>query len=159
MAHYPAWPSPSPRWVNHAVSWLALFHIPQRERYLEKLGASLAPNGTLFVEDLYEVTPPSPEEVRSFQHHLHPNSLVPKNEYLKSLKAAGFQIQSATDMTQDWTQFTRTRLDAFRNNRQQYEEVHGAEGYATIETFYDKMAGYFQRGLVGGIRLSARRRD
>ena len=78
---------------------------------------------------------------------------------MTSLETAGFEIQSATDMTKDWTNFTSTRLDAFRNNQRRYEEVHGAEGYTTIETFYDKMAGYFQRGLVGGIRLSARRRD
>ena len=143
---------------DHAVSWLALFHIPNRETYLRKLNDSLVANGTLFVEDLYLRSPPTPDEAPDFQHHLHPNSLVPKDEYLSTLSDAGFDISETTDMTEDWTVFTGSRLQAFRQNRENYEAIHGAEGYTTIETFYDKMAGYFQRGLVGGLRLSARRR-
>ena len=37
---------------NKIVSWLALYHIPDREKYTEKLFNLLSKNGMLFIEDL-----------------------------------------------------------------------------------------------------------
>lgn len=143
---------------DHAVSWLALFHIPNRSEYLEKLCRVLKPAGTLFVEDLYKITDPGDDEVEDFNRHLFPNSLVTKPDYFSSLEMAGFEVSHAEDMTEDWTAFTTDRLGKFRAARGDYIAVHGGEGYDIIETFYSKMAGYFARGLVGGLRIAARRR-
>jgi hypothetical protein len=142
---------------DHAVSWLALFHIPERAAYLEKLRSVLPIGGTLSVEDLYLLKAPDEDEVSDFQHHLHPNSLVDKGEYFASLENAGFEIISQSDMTSDWTDFTGSRLAMFHENKAAYMTVHGDVGYEAIEVFYSKMAGYFERGIVGGTRYSARR--
>ncbi|MGI9355101.1 MAG: SAM-dependent methyltransferase [Rhizobiaceae bacterium] len=143
---------------DHAVSWLALFHIPRRADYLSKITKALKPGGALFVEDLYQIQEPTPDEANDFRQHLFPNSLVKIEPYRVSLNSAGLEIVEQQDMTADWTDFTAARLVAFREARANYEAVHGAEGYSVIETFYTKMAGYFERGLVGGLRFSARRR-
>ena len=140
-----------------AVSWLALFHIPRRADYLAKLRDAVRPGGGLFAEDLFMISPPDTDEAEDFRRHLFPNSLVDEEEYRAGLEQGGFRIEEWSDMTSDWAAFTAERLAAFRDCRAQYEAVHGADGYATIETFYDKMAGYFERGLVGGVRLSAKR--
>ena len=142
----------------HAVSWLALFHIPRRAEYLEILHRSLGLDGKLFAEDLYLIKMPEDDELNDFHRHLFPNSLVMKNKDFTSLEGAGFDISSADDMTEDWTAYTNDRLNAFRENRDQYVSVHGSDGYKTIEVFYSKMAGYFSRGLVGGLRIIADRR-
>lgn len=142
---------------DHVVSWLALFHIPDRATYLSRIARALKPGGMLFVEDLYQITPPDAAEVEDFRAHLFPNSLVPLDAYKSTLAEAGLDLVKSDDMTADWAAFTAERLAAFRNARAGYEAVHGPEGYATIETFYDKMAGYFARGLVGGLRYAARR--
>lgn len=147
----------APGAYRHAVSWLALFHIPRRPDYLAKLHASLAPGGNLFVEDLYLIKPPDADERADFDSHLFPNSLVAQDDYFASLAQAGFATVKVDDMTQDWTDFTNSRLDAFRDNRAQYVSVHGEGGYHSLELFYTKMAGYFSRGLVGGLRLTAQR--
>ena len=143
---------------DHAVSWLALFHIPRRADYLGKIAKTLKPGGFLFAEDLYRIQEPPPDEAEDFRRHLFPNSLVEIEAYRASLDAAGLDIVGLEDMTADWTEFTAARLIAFRDARADYEAVHGTEGYSVIETFYSKMAGYFTRGLVGGVRYSARRR-
>ena len=143
---------------DHAASWLALFHIPHREAYLGKLHHTLKPGGFLFVEDLYLIQQPDPDEADDFQQHLRPGSLIDREAYFAALKHAGFDVVHLADMTADWTDFTVTRLQAFRDARSDYEAVHGREGYATIEIFYTKMAGYFARGLVGGVRFAAVRR-
>ncbi|MEL6408947.1 MAG: class I SAM-dependent methyltransferase [Pseudomonadota bacterium] len=141
---------------DHAVSWLALFHIPERPKYLSKISTALRPEGIFFAEDLYKIKDPDVVEAEDFRQHLFPNSLVDRHEYISSMENAGFEVVSFTDMTQDWTEFTSERLAAFRDNRAQYENLHGQQGYETIETFYSKMAGYFERGLVGGVRFAAR---
>lgn len=143
---------------DHVVSWLALFHIPNRAAYLSRIVSALKPGGALFAEDLYKIAPPPPEEADDFQRHLFPNSLVPLDDYKSTLDDAGLNLESVDEMTSDWTRFTEDRLDAFRKNRAAYEAVHGAEGYTVIETFYAKMFGYFSRGLVGGLRLHATRK-
>ena len=142
---------------DHAVSWLALFHIPRRKDYLEKISNSLKPGGFLYAEDLFQIQAPRHDEADDFNRHLFPNSLVDVETYKTSLHSAGFELLELQDMTEDWTDFTATRLAAFHATRAEYEAVHGAHGYAAIETFYSKMAGYFARGLVGGLRFSARR--
>ncbi len=148
---------PSERF-DHTVSWLALFHIPRRSDYLEKIAKTLKTGALLFADDLYRIKEPPRDEAEDFQRHLFPNSLVEIEEYRASLSAAGFDIVAFENMTADWSQFTAARLIAFRDARSDYEAIHGKEGYSVIETFYTKMAGYFARGLVGGVRFAARRR-
>ena len=153
-ADFLEWAAPAERF-DHAVSWLALFHIPDRPRYQSKIHAALKPGGTFFAEDLYLIEPP--QDAEDFARHLFPNSLVSLDDYDRSLSDAGFVEVTLQDMTQDWSAFTSSRLDAFRENRAAYEAKHGADGYEVIHVFYDKMAGYFANGVVGGVRLSARR--
>ena len=141
---------------DHVVSWLALFHIPDRPTYLQRIGHTLKPGGSFFAEDLYLIQSPPEDEKEDFRRHLFPNSLVSLDEYKKTLAAAGFAVEDLTDMTGDWAEFTAERLAAFRENRENYKAVHGPGGYEVIHMFYDKMAGYFARGLVGGVRFKAR---
>ena len=153
-ADFLQWDAPA-EGFDHAVSWLALFHIPDRSRYQSKIYAALKPGGTFFAEDLYLMKPPKDQE--DFARHLFPNSLVSFEEYDLSLSDAGFVDVRLQDMTEDWSAFTASRLEAFREDRVAYEAKHGPDGYEVIEVFYDKMSGYFADGVVGGVQLSARR--
>lgn len=140
---------------DHVVSWLALFHIPNRPRYLNRISRTLKPGGNFFAEDLYLIQSPPAEELDDFRRHLFPNSLINLTEYQSTLADARFTLADLSDMTADWTGFTATRLAAFREHRRSYEAIHGTGAYEVIHTFYDKMAGYFARGLVGGVRFRA----
>lgn len=140
---------------DHAVSWLALFHIPDRPRYQAKINASLKPGGVLFAEDLFLIA--APDDEADFARHLFPNSLVSRRDYESSLQEAGFDDVALTDMTEDWAEFTANRLKAFRATRPAYEARHGQDGYTALHLFYEKMAGYLADGVVGGVRLSARK--
>lgn len=142
---------------DHAVSWLALFHIPSRPVYLGRIAGALRPQGMFAAEDLYLKAPPPDTEAADFAAHLFPNSLVSEAAYDADMTEAGFSYIARDDMTADWTAFTADRLQAFRANRAAYVAVHGQDGFDTIETFYDKMAGYFDRGIVGGLRFVAQK--
>ena len=146
----------APDSFDHVVSWLALFHIPRRRDYLAKIRASLKAGGGFFGEDLTLLEPVAPAELDDFLAQIFPNSLVDPGTYVRSVSQAGFVDIEMTDMTADWAQYTAVRLAGFRNQQAAYELIHGADGYAAIELFYAKMAEYFERGIVGGIRLEAR---
>lgn len=143
------------RGFDHVVSWLALFHIPDRPACLSRIAGALKPGGSLFAEDLYHLKSPPDDEIASFQAHLFPNSLVGWETYRSGLERAGFGGVELTDMSEDWTRFTAGRLKAFHASKADYKVVHGAYGYALIEGFYSRMAGYLASGLVGGVKVWA----
>jgi len=149
---------PEPDAFTHVVSWLALFHIPERARYLATIAEALAPGGVLYAEDLHALDPVPTHERAAFDARLFPNSLVPIDEYLATLDAAGLAVVATHDMTADWTAFTAERLAAFRAGRVEYERRHDPATFAGLERFYDGMAGDFARGFVGGLQVMARKR-
>lgn len=155
-ADFLEWNTPNGQ-MDHAMSWLALFHIPNRAEYLSRVARCLRTGGNFAAEDLFLISSPPEQELLDFEQNLFPNSLVAIDEYKKGIEDAGFEFVETQDMTQDWTSFTAERLEAFRQNQSAYKAIHGPEGFQIIETFYDKMASYFERGFVGGIRFHARK--
>ncbi len=73
---------------DHVVSWLALFHIPNRAEYLRRIWAALRSGGCFLAEDLYLITPPPENEWDDFQRHLYPNSLVDLDSYHTTLTSS-----------------------------------------------------------------------
>jgi len=142
---------------SHVVSWLALFHIPDRPRYLAVIAAALRPDGALFVEDLHAGAPVPDGEQADFTARLFPNSLVPLDVYVSTVEAAGLSVTAVEDMGADWTAFTTERRDAFRATQADFEQRHDAVTFASLDRFYDGMASDFARGHVGGLRLHATR--
>lgn len=142
---------------THVVSWLALFHIPDRPRYLGKIADALEPTGVLWAEDLYARDPVPDNERAAFNARLFPNSLVTIDEYRAGLHQVGLEIVEAEDMSQDWGHFTATRTAAFRADRAAFEHRHGSATFEALDRFYDGMASDFACGFVGGLRVLARK--
>ena len=77
--------------------------------------------------------------------------------YQQQLEAAGFKIEHLEDMSQDWSSFTSTRLQAYRADRARHVRVHGEATVDALDVFYTAVNKYFQSGKLGGIRLCARK--
>ena len=60
---------------------------------------------------------------------------------------------SEKDMSIDWKNFTRERLENLRLNKESYIKTHGSEGYEIIEDFYNTAYTSFEKEVIGGIRL------
>lgn len=139
------------------VSWLALYHIPERPVYLKKTHDLLRHGGKVFFEDLVLVGDLSTSEAGELNRKMFANSLIPLEAYPEAMGVAGFEEIECTDMTDDWAAFTKTRLESFRAGRKAYEAIHGAEIYAALHGFYETISGYFERGIIGGVRAVAAR--
>ncbi|MDD9857727.1 MAG: class I SAM-dependent methyltransferase [Gammaproteobacteria bacterium] len=139
------------------VSWLALYHIPDRPRLLRIARDLLADGGAFYAEDLFSRRPFDANQWAQVTSGLYANHLPDWAAYRAEVEDAGFSLVQVNDMSDDWTHFTGERLAAYRAARARHIRVHGAPTYRAMEDFYSLVNGYFRSGKLGGIRWLARR--
>ena len=139
------------------VSWLALYHIPQRDVLLERCRSLLEDGGFVYAEDLCERRPFDDLEREELATDLFVNYLPSRDQYRLDLIDAGFEPILFEDMSDDWAVFTRDRLNSYLEHRDRHLRVHGEEVFETMCAFYDTMVRLFSGGKLGGLRVVARR--
>ena len=128
------------------VSWLALYHIPQRPILLDRCRSLLPVGGFLYAEDLCERRPFDDDERKELASELFANYLPSSDRYRQDLADAGFEVLICDDMSDDWTAFTRGRLDQYRQEQDRHLRVHGEEVFETMCGFYTTMVRRFSDG-------------
>ncbi len=139
------------------VSWLALYHIPDRARLLEISGGLLAPGGAFYTEDLFSRRPFDGAEWAQLTSGLSAGHLPDLPAYRAEVERAGFTLLQVDDLSDDWRDFTGERLAAYRAARDRHIRVHGAPTYHAMEEFYAFVHRHFRSGKLGGVRLLARK--
>lgn len=140
-----------------AVSWLALYHVPDQPRLFAHLAEALRPGGRLLAEDLYARGPFTAEEAVLVRDGLYGPGLQSLPAYRAVLETAGFEAVETLDMTEDWSAYTAERLARYRQERPRHLAVAGAETVAAMEAFYETVSRLFAGGRLGGLRLEARK--
>lgn len=140
---------------DRIVSWLALYHIPDRPRYLKMAFDLLKPKGAFFAEDLVLAEPISADLSDELSKNIFANSLVSQMDYKNSLAGAGFNQIECRDMTEKWSDFTQARLAQFLAGADAFGSRHGDDVFRALEIFYVQIADYFRRGVIGGVRALA----
>lgn len=138
-----------------AVSWLALYHIPNRRLLFPKIAKALKPGAMLFVEDLYERAPVREDEREALDVMLFARTLCSRAAYEVELEEAGFETIDFQDQTEDWAAFTAERLSAFGEAKTQKTALYGEQTVLALETFYATIARLLRGGRLGGVRLTA----
>lgn len=139
------------------VSWLALYHIPEREKMLRRCHDLLEANGQFYTEDLYMRKDFCSDESRELAEELYAVTLPDWQDYQNGITANGFEIIHCEDMSDDWAAFTHQRLDDYRADKVRHVRVHGEATVDALDVFYSSVDRHFQSGKLGGIRLCARR--
>lgn len=138
-----------------AISYLALYHIPDRARVFARLHDALAPGGRIFVEDLYARRPMTDAQADVMRHALFANTVTDRDGYVGELRAAGFEEIAFEDHSKSWGGFCADRLAAFRASRDRKIALHGAGVVDALDEFYRIMCELFDSGNLGGVRLTA----
>ena len=139
------------------VSWLALYHIPERPRLLGKCFSLLRPGGCFYTEDLIARGEITPTQNRQLQQELYAITLRRIDQYQQDLEDAGFAVELCRSMSSDWAEFVRLRLAGYRADRARHLRVHGAAAVNAMTDFYTAVNRHFQSGKLGGLRLCARK--
>jgi len=139
------------------VSWLAMYHVPDRPRLLDRIRAVLPEGGQVHVEDLCAGRDLTDADWAELSTELAASYLPGIDCYQAEFADAGFEVLACRDMTDDWTTFTRNRLEAYDADRDRHLRVHGAEVVETMRAFYARMVRLLADGTLAGVRLNARR--
>ena len=139
------------------VSWLAFFHIEQRDQLLSRCMDWLRPNGSLSVEDLYARGNLTPIEQDDLAVTLYCRYLPDRDTYESDFRIAGFSDLAIDNMSEDWRQFTHARYVEFCRDRKRYETIHGTAIVDGLDNFYATVDRLFSGGNLGGIRIVGRK--
>jgi SAM-dependent methyltransferase len=140
---------------DHAVAWLVLLHLPDRAPALERMRRAVRPGGTILVEEFVREAR-SPEAERALREVVDAPNVVSRAAFADEFRAAGFVDVATCDLTDAWTAWTDARLDRFRDRREEFVAVHGADTYESRAAFYRTVRDLFADDAVGGVRLTAR---
>ena len=142
---------------DHIVSWLALFHIPDRYQLLKRSHQMLKPDGIFFTEDMYSRSPMEEWEFKELATGMYASYLPEMSQYKTNFEENGFEIVDIEEMSDNWTEFTTQRLTDYRQLRDRHIRVHGEAAYIALEEFYDLVNRHFRSGKLGGLRVMARK--
>ena len=139
------------------VSWLALYHIPDRDKLLESCLKILKPNGYFFAEDFAFHQPFSDGEKSELSKDFFANYIVSYSDYNSDLIKAGFSEIVSDDMTISWSDFTKSRHKAYKDNIARHTRVHNEAVVENMLYFYNFAMRYLDGGKLGGIRIYAKK--
>jgi cyclopropane fatty-acyl-phospholipid synthase-like methyltransferase len=140
-----------------AVSWLAVHHIPDRPHLMERLAHAIRPGGHVYIEDLVVRDISSREDFVKMRNTLYARSLTDVDAFAQDLDDAGFDEIDIADMTASWATYTASRTRAFREAHARHARVHGEVIASRLERFFTDVERLFARGVLGGVRIVARR--
>lgn len=135
------------------VSWLALYHIPDREKICKKMFSLLKPGGKIFIEDLVALDLGANVDWLSLKRNLFSNSLILTSECKYHLEEAGFKIEFCENTTSQWLNFTNKRYQDFLSDQVEFTKLHDKRLFNQIKHFYQKIVEYFEARAIGGLRL------
>ena len=139
------------------VSWLALYHIPNRTKLLQKSLEILNSGGYFFAEDFAYHQPFNDHELYELSTDFFANYIVSYDDYFNDLTNAGFVKIESEDMTKSWSDFTKMRFKSYTENIQRHKRVHNEEIVNNMLDFYSFAMRYLDNGKLGGIKVSARK--
>jgi len=84
-------------------------------------------------------------------------SLTDVDAFAQDLDDAGFDEIDIADMTASWATYTAGRTRAFRDAHARHARVHGELIASRLERFFSDVAQLFATGVLGGVRIVARR--
>ena len=139
------------------ASFLVFLHIPDRARLFQVCRAALKPGGALFIEDFTKLREPSQDQWADLRAKVLCSYLPEPADYPAQLAAAGFADIEVEDMSESWTAFTQERHAAFKARRETNLAIHGPDITDGLEDFFGTVAELYGAGVLGGLRILARR--
>ena len=148
---------PLPSWTpfDCIVSFLVFLHIADRRNLFTVCRGLLGDDGGMFIEDFILRREPSRAQLDDLQVKVACPDLPSLQTYTTELRRAGFVVHEVIDMSGRWTDFTGQRAAAFRRDRARHISVHGKEISDGLDDFYSTVAGLFETGVLGGLRIEA----
>lgn len=143
---------------DHFISLLVFLHVPDRQRVLEHCHRALKPGGRFFIEDFVLRHPMDEQETALLRDTVSAQTVTGPEAYLEALSKAGFTDLSVVDLDESWSAWTQNRYHEFQAEAEQHRAFFGDQLFEDRLFFYRAIAGLFEGGNLGGIRITGRKK-
>jgi cyclopropane fatty-acyl-phospholipid synthase-like methyltransferase/ABC-type nitrate/sulfonate/bicarbonate transport system substrate-binding protein len=138
------------------VSWLTVLHFQDKAELFRSCYSLLRPGGKLFIADFFERAKLTDGEWTVLKEEVAVKGLFASiGVYVTALKAAGFQVTVAADVTEQWTTFTSGRHTSFVAKKTEHVASLGNDVYDGLENFYSTIKELYDGGNLGGVEITA----
>ena len=139
------------------VSWLVILHIDEKKQLFDRAASLCKKGGFLYIEDFFMKSEFSSDEKTSLKKDVFCATLQTKDDYLKTVTQAGFEVVSFDDLTDSWTDFVTKRRGTYIANKEATVKKHGEPTYDSQLYFFSAIEKLFHGGNLGGCRIVAKK--
>ena len=143
---------------DKVVSWLALYHMSQRNNLLNKINNLLMPNGYFYAEDFFLIKPLSNDKMNNIAELFHANHLVEYEKYISELESNNFKVINIEIMTENWTTYTNNRLMLFKKNIKNTLKIHSQDTVDNVLKFYSLAHELLSSNILGGLKYIVKKK-
>ena len=77
--------------------------------------------------------------------------------YVEQFESHGLQVTTCDDLSESWTELLVERLAMYRSLRDTTVQKFGEEHFGKWDAIYEHFVGLFEVGVLGGLRIAARK--
>jgi sarcosine/dimethylglycine N-methyltransferase len=141
--------------VDAVISQEALLHVPDNLKALREAHRILKPGGRIAFSTWIAPKPLSEPDRDLMWRGMAMASLHSLEGYRALLREAGFTVTSTEDLTADWGEILRQRLDMYRKLRGEAEAAGTPSGHDAFYESYVRFVDLVSAGEMGGGRFAA----
>ena len=143
---------------DKVVSWLALYHMSQRNNLLNKINNLLMPNGYFYAEDFFLIKSIGNDKMNNIAELFHANHLVEYEKYISELESNNFKVINIEIMTENWTTYTHNRLMLFKKNIKNNLKIHSQDTVDNVLKFYSLAHELLASNILGGLKYTVKKK-
>ncbi len=133
-------------------------HVPDKPRLIGECARVLRRGGRIAFTDVLARAPLAPPVLERLAREMAFASIETLDGYRWLLEEAGCEVLRREDLSGDWAEVLKRRLEMYRSLRGTTVAQFGEAHFRRWDEAYAFFVGLFARGELGGSRLVARRR-
>jgi len=141
--------------MDAVVSQEAFCHVPDPAKALSEAFRILRKNGKLAFTDWIANEPLSAGDAQLMWDGMAIQPLRSIPDYRRLVEGAGFEINSATDLTDKWGPILKERLAMYQRLREEARRAGTPMGHDAFHKSYIRFVELIQQRKMGGVRIVA----
>jgi ubiquinone/menaquinone biosynthesis C-methylase UbiE len=137
------------------VSQEAFLHVPDKGQAIREAFRVLRPGGRLAFTDWVAHRPLGAEDAELFWQGQAVRNLQSVADYRGLIEAAGFTHAGTTDLSADWAEILRKRLQMYQTLREETRAAGAPSGHDAFYRSYVRLVELVGAGHLGGARFTA----
>jgi sarcosine/dimethylglycine N-methyltransferase len=137
------------------ISQEAFLHVPDKGQAIREAFRVLRPGGRFALTDWVAHRPLNPDDAELFWQGQAVRNLQSVADYQRLIAEAGFTRESTTDLSAEWAEILRKRLEMYRQLREETRAAGAPSGHDAFYRSYVRLVELVGAGDLGGARFAA----